>query len=83
VPEDLAREVVFRFPTRMTTPGVETWFNPDYDEGGDVVVELITTTRTRPVVRTEPCVSPISTAASSNSPTSPSGNGIAVRFPRA
>jgi DNA-binding transcriptional LysR family regulator len=40
VAADLAPEVVFRFPVRATTPGLETWLAPNYEEGGDNVEVL-------------------------------------------
>jgi DNA-binding transcriptional LysR family regulator len=38
--EDLARELVLRLPSRTTSPGLETWLSPNYDEGGDVLEVL-------------------------------------------
>jgi DNA-binding transcriptional LysR family regulator len=37
VATDLAREVVLRFPARMTTPGLDTWLTPDPEKGGDTL----------------------------------------------
>ena len=34
---DLATEIVLRFPARLTTPGLEPWLTPDFEQGGDVL----------------------------------------------